>query len=427
MHMNNVPFPLQAQQQTIQALFTGVGGWLIELFESGHVAWFTLSIERAKSKAYHLQGVIMRKVLGLTWTLQELIGASQKQLKAIVTATVQTGLRVVNQVKPCQKNETDKAGGYCHKDEGLSHYQNINRGRTREDFDRMKNTYRTDAGGSSFTSQKIHTQTHEKEKKMDINPPGNLLSLECWFLHAQGLRELIGYVSVVGWVSMALSTNLYSLSFQFVSGTKGAPLDERRTNALRMANQFPSAVDLNVGRIRRALFDSDDATLNMPNHPDPAVPPPEMLEAMSLEQARRVCQRVENDREGRLLAATCEAGHHDSQPRVRTWSSSDGHRAVDHIAPQMAEKKKRSGKFLIADMLTSPQALDTGIQMEDAGLRPAALLSTDQGLDRCGYTSVGMALMCRALCLEFQELDMATAATTNPVSAWVRVYPSAYV
>ena len=86
-----------------------------------------------------------------------------------------------------QKNETDKAGGYCHKDEGLSHYQNINRGRTREDLDRMKNTYRTDAGGSSFTSQKIHTQTHEKEKKMDINP-GNLLSLECWFLHAQGLR-----------------------------------------------------------------------------------------------------------------------------------------------------------------------------------------------------------------------------------------------
>ena len=379
--LNNVPFTTAELRNNTQPIRDGLVKLLDQMFADGTIVWYSVSVEvGGRNKKYHLQVSIHRRVPGWNIDLRKLNDEFKKRITAAVRRVTQKGLRVAIHLKPVKRGDEDVHGGYLFKDFGLASFENHNRGLSREETDRMIAAYRAKHGSTPFTSNKIHTQAGEKEKKFDINS-GNRHTLEDWFMVHHGLRALLGYLSTVGWINVALQTDSYKLHHDLITGSKGEPVDEARNNATRLANFFPSDRFLNRDRIRLVLF-GDAPAPQMITHPNPLVPGPAALETMSLGEMRLLCRTLDAN----YAAATASL-----------------------------EGPQKSGRFFVGD-LKHPNQASTGaaLIMQNAGLVGNMVLASNQLDDNiCGYVAAGLALFARALGPDFTDITHEHAQLFN--------------
>ena len=386
---HNVPLKLPVQVQNVNALLRATGDALdgamrhgVRLLD-GLVARFLVGIEAGKRRGkYHLQGVLVMKTIERNL---EMVVYAITQLMNAVVAGVALNVRITKMIKPAVYDDELYLVGYVQKDSGLSHHDERGAGYDPASKERGVRVYRSKAGSNTYSSDKINKHP-EKDRRAVPLTAANVVDMGRWFVHKEGLRALLPVASVAARVAWMLQTDNYYLDAKVVTGDKGAPLDEARTEALNCLLDDPRARE-NVALIRCVLYGPSAMLAGGRAAVDvhkmvPAVfglPTREQVDRMALHEARVFVNKFN-------FAAT---------------------------APAARPPPVQIGVAVVVDLVSSAASAQAASMLTAHGFLVHSLFATDQYVNACGHLAEMSAVMLRAAGNQFDELCLAQVESCN--------------
>ena len=385
----NVPLKLPVQQQNVNALLRATGNAFddamlhgVRLLQ-GLLVRYIVGIEAGKRRGkYHLQGVLVMQTIERNI---EMVVYAVTQLMHAVVAGVNLNVRITKTIRPVVFGDELYLVGYVQKDFGLSHHDERAAGYDAATKERGVRVYRSKAGSNTYSSDKINKHP-EKDRRAVPLTAANVVDMGRWFAHKEGLRALLPVASVAARVAWMLQTDNYYLDAKVVTGDKGAPLDEARTEALNCLLDDPRARE-NVALIRCVLYGPSAMLAGGRAAVDvhkmvPAVfglPTREQVDRMALHEARVFVNKFN-------FAAT---------------------------APAARPPPVQIGVAVVVDLVSSAASAQAASMLTAHGFLVHSLFATDQYVNACGHLAEMSAVMLRAAGNQFDELCLAQVESCN--------------